>query len=233
LLHTLFLDCRICIQILFLTEAFVNRLASIIACWAVIFLMSPQSYAADLGGLVSSLKGGGYVIVFRHGATDDSQKDIYPFKFDDMSAQRQLSEKGRELARELGAALKKLGVPIGEVYTSQLNRAVETGKLLGGKDVSPVDALTDSGAGSSSAMANPDGKNAKAGRAVRDLVNAPPKAGANNLAVTHKTNVADAFGKEFSDIREGEALVYKISTSGPAVLVTRVQPGEWIAQAGS
>ncbi len=114
-------------------------------------------------------------------------------------------------------------MPIGEVYTSQLNRAVETGKLLGGKDVSPVDALTDSGAGSSSAMANPDGKNAKAGRAVRDLVNAPPKAGLNNLAVTHKTNVADAFGKEFADIREGEALVYKTSASGPAVLIARVQ----------
>jgi phosphohistidine phosphatase SixA len=211
----------------------VNRLASIISCWVIFLLMSPQSRAADLDGLVSSLKDGGYVIVFRHGATDDSQKDIYPFKFDDMSAQRQLSEKGRELARELGAALKKLAVPIGEVYTSRLNRAVETGKLLGGKEVSPVDELTDSGAGSASAMANPDGKNAKAGRAVRDLVNAAPKPGVNNLAVTHKTNVADAFGKEFSDIREGEALVYKTSSSGPAALVARVQANEWIAHAGS
>ena len=210
-----------------------NKFASIISCFVIFLLMSPQSHAEDLGGLVSSLKGGGYVIVFRHGATDDSQKDVYPFKFDDMSAQRQLSEKGRELARELGAAFRKLGVPIGEVYTSRLNRAVETGKLLGAKEVSPVDELTDSGAGSSSAMANPDGKNAKAGRAVRDLVSAPPKAGVNNLAVTHKTNVADAFGKEFSDIREGEALVYKTNSSGPAVLIARVQAGEWIAQAGS
>jgi hypothetical protein len=214
-------------------EASVKRLASIISCWVIFLLMSPQSRAADLDGLVSSLKDGGYVIVFRHGATDDSQKDVYPFKFDDMSAQRQLSEKGRDLARELGAALKKLGVPIGEVYTSRLNRAVESGKLLGGKDVSPVDELTDSGAGSASAMANPDGKNAKAGRAVRDLVNAAPKPGVNNLAVTHKTNVADAFGKEFSDIREGEALVYKTSSSGPAALVARVQANEWIAHAGS
>lgn len=210
-----------------------NRLASIISCWVIFLLMSPQSRAADLDGLVSSLKDGGYVIVFRHGATDDSQKDVYPFKFDDMSAQRQLSEKGRDLARELGAALRKLGVPIGEVYTSRLNRAVESGKLLGGKDVSPVDELTDSGAGSASAMANPDGKNAKAGRAVRDLVNAAPKPGVNNLAVTHKTNVADAFGKEFADIREGEALVYKTSSSGPAALVARVQANEWIAHAGS
>jgi Histidine phosphatase superfamily (branch 1) len=211
----------------------VNKLASIISCLIIFLLMSPQSCAAELEGLVSSLKGGGYVIVFRHGATDDSQKDVYPFKFDDMSVQRQLSEKGRAQARELGAALKKLGVPIGEVYTSRLNRAAETGKLIGSKDVSPVDELTDSSAGSASGMANPDGKNAKAGRAVRDLVSAPPKAGLNNLAVTHKTNVADAFGKEFADIREGEALVYKTGASGPAVLIARVQASEWIALAGS
>ena len=76
-------------------------------------------------------------------------------------------------------------------------------------------------------------QNGRAGRAVRDLVNAPPKASLNNLAVTHKTNVADAFGKEFADIHEGEALVYKTSASGPAVLIARVQASEWIALGGS
>lgn len=210
-----------------------NKLVSIISCFVILLFASPPARAADLDGLVASLKGGGYVIVFRHGATDDSQKDVHPFKFDDMSAQRQLNDKGRAVARDLGVALAKLGVPVGEVYTSRLNRAVETGRLIGGKDVTPVDELTDSGAGSASAMANPDGKNAKAGRAVRDLVNVPPKAGVNNLAVTHKTNVADAFGKEFADIREGEALVYKTSASGPATFVERVQAGEWITLAGS
>jgi hypothetical protein len=211
----------------------VNKLVSIISCLVIFLFTSPPARAADLDGLVAAMKDGGYVIVFRHGATDDSQKDVYPFKFDDMSAQRQLSDKGRTMARDLGAALAKLGVPVGEVYTSRLNRAVETGRLIGGKDVAPVDELTDSGAGSSSAMANPDGKNAKAGRAVRDLVNVPPKAGVNNLAITHKTNVTDAFGKEFADIREGEALVYKTGASGPAAFVARVQAHDWIALAGS
>jgi len=212
-------------------ENAVMRLPSIIVCW-VILLMSPQASAADLTSLVSSLKGGGHVIVFRHVATDDSQKDIYPFRFDDMSAQRQLSEAGREMARQLGAAIKRLGVPIGEVYTSRLNRAVETGRLVTGKDTSPVDELTDSGAGSTSAMANPEGKNAKVGRVFRDLVNTTPKTGLNTLVITHKTNIADAFGKDFADVREGEALVFAPSASGPSVLVARVQAGEWIAQAG-
>jgi len=214
-------------------EETVNRFATIIACFVVVLLMSQQGNAASLEGLVASLKGGGYVIVFRHVATDDSQKDVYPFKFDDMSAQRQLSESGRDVARQLGAAIKKLGVPIGEIYTSRLNRAIEIGKLLTGRDVSTVDELTDSGAGSTSAMANPEGKNAKAGRALRDLVNATPKAGVNNLVITHKTNIADAFGRDFADVREGEALVYEPNGSGPAVLVARVQANEWIAQAGN
>jgi phosphohistidine phosphatase SixA len=216
-------------------EEFVNRLASILACWAILvfsLLISSRAGAAGLDDLVSSLKSGGHVIVFRHGATDESQKDVYPFRFDDMSAQRQLSEQGREMARQLGAAIKKLGVPVGDIYTSRLNRAVQTGKLMTGKDVSPLDELTDSSAGSTSAMANPEGKNAKAGRALRDLVNVAPKAGVKNLVVTHKTNITDAFGKDFSDVREGEALVYRPSASGPSVLTARVQPNEWIAEAG-
>ena len=212
-------------------ESAVKRLPFIIAC-CVILLLSPQGRAADLSSMVSSLKAGGHVIVIRHVATDDSQKDIYPFKFDDMTAQRQLSDAGREVARQLGAAFGRIGVPIGEVYTSRLNRAVETGKLLAGREVSPVDELTDSGAGSASAMANPDGRNAKLGRALRDLVNTNPKPGLNDLVITHKTNIADAFGKDFGDVREGEALVFKPNASGPAELVTRVQAGEWIAQAG-
>ena len=76
-------------------------------------------------------------------------------------------------------------------------------------------------------MANPDGKNAKAGRAVRDLVNVPPKGGVNNLAVTQKTNVTDAFGNEFA------RPVHETSVSGPAAFVMRVQANEWIALAGS
>lgn len=212
-------------------ESAVKTLPALIACCAIL-LVSPQGRAADPGSLISSLRAGGYVIVIRHVATDDSQKDIFPFKFDDMTAQRQLSDAGREMARQLGTAFRRIGMPIGEVYTSRLNRAVETGKLLAGKDVAPLDELTDSGAGSASAMANPDGRNARLGRALRDLANTSPRPGLNNLVITHKTNIADAFGKDFGDVTEGEALVFKPAASGPAVLVTRVQALEWIAQGG-
>ena len=209
-------------------ERAVKRLLFVLACSAI--LLSPQARAADLGNLITALKAGGHVIVVRHVSTDDSEKDVYPFKFDDMKAQRQLSEAGRDVARQMGAAFRRLGLPIGAVYTSRLNRAVETGKLLAGIDVIAVDELTDSAAGNSSAMANPEGKNAKFGQFLRTLANLGPRPGLNNLVVTHKTNIVDAFGKDLGDVREGEALVFRPAVSGPAVLVTRVQAGEWIAQ---
>lgn len=199
----------------------------------VVFLAGfSQHAAADAPELITSLKQGGYVLIFRHTATDDSQKDVYPFKFDDMSAQRQLSEKGRDMARQIGTAVKDLAIPIGDVYSSRLNRAVETGKLISGREVTPVDALTDSSNASASGMANPTGANAKAGQAVRQLVDAPPKAGTNTFLVTHKTNIADAFGKEAGDVQEGEAFVYKASSSGPATFAGRIKLADWNAKAG-
>ncbi|TCU70467.1 histidine phosphatase superfamily protein (branch 1) [Bradyrhizobium sp. R2.2-H] len=188
--------------------------------------------AADTPDLISSLKQGGYVLIFRHTATDDSQKDVYPFKFDDMSAQRQLSDKGRDMARQIGTAVREQAIAIGEVYTSRLNRAVEAGRLISGREVKPVDALTDSSNASASGMANPTGANAKAGQAVRQLVDAPPKAGTNTFLVTHKTNIADAFGKEAGNVQEGEAFVYKANGSGPATFAGRIKLADWNAKAG-
>jgi len=203
------------------------RLAFVILLWG-----STQATAADSPQLIASLKQGGYVLVFRHTATDDSQKDVYPFKFDDMSAQRQLSEKGRDMARQIGTAIKERAIPIGDIYTSRLNRAIEAGRLISGREVKPVDALTDSSNASASGMANPTGANAKAGQAVRQLVDAPPKAGTNTFLVTHKTNIAYAFGKDAGDVQEGEAFVYRASTTGAAAFAGRIKPADWVAKAG-
>jgi hypothetical protein len=205
-----------------IAECTMNKL--LLACCLVLAGMLPAS-GGDIKSLTSELKQGGHVIVFRHVATDDSQKDVYPFRFENMKAQRQLSDKGREVARAIGASLKELGIPLGAVYTSKLNRAIETGKLIAGKDVSPKDELTDSSAGSASGMANPDGSNARAGKAVRDLL-APSTERVNNIYVTHKTNITDAFGKDYADVGEGEALIVKVSRSGPYV-VARVKAADW------
>ena len=192
---------------------------------ALLLIAIAPAKASDLQNLAAALKQGGYVIVFRHGATDESQKDVYPFRFDDMKAQRQLNDKGRDTARAIGASFKELGVPIGAVYTSRLNRAVETGKLIAAKDVTPKDELTDSGAGSASSMANPEGNNEKFGRPLRELAGTGA-AQVNILIVTHKTNIADGFGKGYADVQEGEALIFRPTPSGPS-LAGRVKADEW------
>src|SRR3954469_10554014 len=82
--------------------------------------------------VAQELKQGGYVIVFRHGATNRDQADTDPLNHDNVAKQRVLSANGIDIARQVGSSVKKLGIPIGNVYTSKFNRAVETGKLVSG-----------------------------------------------------------------------------------------------------
>ena len=60
-----------------------------------------------------------------------------------------------------------------------------------------------------------------------------PPAGTNIVLVSHKPNIMDAFGKDWFDIREGEASIFKPDGSGAHKLVARVQASEWskLAQA--
>ncbi|HEY1473955.1 MAG TPA: histidine phosphatase family protein [Pseudolabrys sp.] len=210
-----------------------RKLGPLIGLVALICLMPSRATAADVFKIVPMLKQGGYVLVLRHGATDESQKDVYPFVFDDMTKQRQLSDQGRTVARDIGAAFEAMGISISQVYSSKLNRAIETGSLISSAPITPVKELTDSGAGSAAAMANPNGGNTKTGSAILALVNRTPAPGANTLLVTHKTNIADAFGKEFADVKEAETLIYRPNPAGPPTLIARVQASEWIAQAKS
>jgi hypothetical protein len=76
-------------------------------------------------------------------------------------------------------------------------------------------------------MANPSAKNAKIRSAVQALVNMHTKNGANSILVTHKTNIADAFGNQFSDVKEGEALIFSPVNSGQPTLLARVLPQQW------
>jgi len=175
----------------------------------------------DLGAIVSELSKGGYVIVFRHGATNRDQADTDPLNLDNVAKQRQLSEGGRVLARQVGDSFKKLGIPIGKVYTSRFNRAVETGKLIGGGEVASSNDITEGGL-----VVTPI-ENDRRAEAFRKLAGTAPEAGTNIVIVSHKPNILDAFGKDWFDIREGEASIFKPDGSGGAQFVGRVQAADW------
>jgi len=83
----------------------------------------PSRAAADNANLIQALRAGGFVIVVRHGATFPDQADTDPLNFENITAQRNLNDKGKALAKAFGDAIRQAGVPVGHVYTSKYNRA--------------------------------------------------------------------------------------------------------------
>jgi broad specificity phosphatase PhoE len=175
-----------------------------------------------MNALVAQMKQGGHVIVFRHGATHRDQADTDPLNHDNVAKQRLLSESGKEVAKQVGDSFRKLGIPLGKVYTSRFNRAVETAKLVGSGDMITSIDITEGGL-----VVSPI-ENERRAEALRKLAATMPEPGKNTLIVSHKPNIMDAFGKDWFDVREGEASVFRPDGSGKSVLVARVQAIDWI-----
>jgi broad specificity phosphatase PhoE len=178
---------------------------------------------ASADAVVAALRGGGHVIVFRHGATNADQADTDPLHLDNVAQQRQLNEKGRAQAKTVAAVFQAAAVKIGKCYSSRFNRAVETARAICGKEPESTDDVTEGGL-----VVSPNENNRRAA-ALRTLAGTVPAPGTNTLVVTHKPNITDAFGKDWFDVKEGEASVFKPDASGKYALVGRVQIDHWQA----
>src|ERR1700682_2928280 len=89
--------------------------------------------ALSPGALLAELRKGGYVLYFRHAATDLSQNDSKSLGSTDCANQRNLSPKGREDAHAIGRAFHELGIPVGKVLASPMCRTEETARLIFGQ----------------------------------------------------------------------------------------------------
>lgn len=185
-----------------------------------------QTPKPELAALAVELQRGGHVIVIRHGATHANQADLAPLQPEGPGAQRQLNDKGREAAKAFGAALKAIGVPVGKTYTSRFNRAFETALLAGLADAEKSTDFNETGM-----VASPN-ENARRVATLRKLVGTPPAAGTTVIVVTHKPNIMEAFGKDWFEVREGEASIFR-PREGGTVLVARVLIEEWPAIAAA
>lgn len=192
-------------------------------CLTALVLAAPAQAQGDPGMLaaVKALQGGGHVIVFRHGATHADQADTDPLNIANVAKQRQLNDQGRALAREIGDAFRKLQIPVGQVITSQFNRAVESGTLLGFGAVTSTADITEGGL-----VVSPNENNRRM-QAMRKLAATAPPARTNIVLISHKPNILDAFGKDWFDVREGEASIFKPDGSGGTKFVVRVQAADW------
>jgi phosphohistidine phosphatase SixA len=176
--------------------------------------------AASDQEIAQALRTGGLVIVLRHVATFADKADTDPLNFDNIAAQRNLNDKGKMLAKQFGDSLHQVGVPVGKVYTSKYNRGYETAVLAGFKDIEKTADLTEGGL-----VASPNENNRRA-EAFRALLATPPQAGTNTILVTHYPNIIAALGKDWFDVKEGEASIFR-PENGSYKLLARIQMDEW------
>ena len=181
---------------------------------------APVAASADDKTLAQALRAGGLVIVIRHGATFPDQADTDPLHPDNVKAQRHLNDSGKAAAKALGEALRAIGVPVGKVYTSRFQRAYDTAALAGLKDIEKTADITEGGL-----VVSPDENNRRA-KAFRQLVGTAPAAGTNTVLVSHKPNIIDALGKDWFDVKEGEASIFK-PDAGKYQLLARLQMADW------
>ena len=80
-------------------------------------------------------------------------------------------------------------------------------------------------------VVTPDENNRRA-KALREMLARTPGKGQNDVLITHKPNIIDALGKDWFDVKEGEASIFK-PEGGSYHLLARVQMEDWPKLAAS
>jgi len=168
--------------------------------------------------LLTELRTGGYVIYFRHTSTDFSRDDVKSRSDDDCENQRPLTDKGREEARQIGAAFRELKIPVGKILASPRCRTMETARLAFG----PPEKSSEARAG----PASPASEDRYA--PLRALLSTPVKPGANTVIASHGNPFYATAGAPY--LAEGEAAVVR-PLGKDFEIVARVRHDAWRALA--
>jgi hypothetical protein len=158
-------------------------------------------------GILDSLRHGGYVIACRHAATHHDQSDKGG-TYSARELQRNLSPQGEEQAKNIGAVIRKLGIPIGEVRSNPMYRNFETAEYAFGK------AVRDSGLTS--------------GLGLRRFLLAPVPRGANRAVVVRQGSIYDAFNEYgVKDTDEGDCFIVQRVDSASFRALARLRAQDW------
>ncbi len=164
--------------------------------------------------LLSELRKGSYVIYFRHTSTDFSRDDVKSRSDDDCDNQRPLTDKGREEARQIGAAFRELKIPVSRVLASPRCRTMETAMLAFGR----ADKADEARGG----PATPE--SADRYLDLRRLFSTPVKPGANMVISSHGNPFYATAGAPY--LAEGEAAVIR-PLGKDFEIVARVRHDAW------
>ena len=165
--------------------------------------------------LVSKLREGGYVLYMRHTSTDFSQNDAGMKSYEDCANQRNLTDKGRAEAREIGAHVKRLRIPIGEVLASPFCRTMETARLAFGK----AQAMNEVRGGPvrSDDPSRYDG--------LKTLLSSTVAGATNRVISSHGNPFQAVAGSPY--LAEGEIAVVRPEGAMRFSVVARIRPEDW------
>ncbi len=176
--------------------------------------------AADMSppDLVDLLRDGGYVIYVRHAQTEADYADQVTADPLDCSTQRVLSRTGWAQAKQIGAGFERLGIPVGDVVTSQYCRAWQTADLAFGQmredaalNFEPAEDYTEA---QMAAMRD----------RVAPLITAPLENGMNRVIVGHD----DPFEAVTGVYPEPQGVTYVLSVEGTSIEVLgAIPPDAW------
>jgi phosphohistidine phosphatase SixA len=179
--------------------------------------------AKELKGapLLAALKRGGYNLYMRHAlATMGQDGDLIntPMWWTNCAIQRNMIDLGKEQARKVGASIRTLKLPIGEIKTSQFCRVRETAELM---NIGASEMTEDL----NHAIAQRPGMDINATRYAL-LVKAPPR-GKNNVFVSHTHGSPKSEERIMGGIQEAEIVVYLPDGKGNAEPIARIPVAEW------
>ena len=117
-----------------------NRFMQMCALLLVGVTFSFNGAKSDEGALWESLKSGDHFVLIRH-ALAPGFGDPETIDLNDCSTQRNLSEEGREQARNIGKLFRTNGITKASIMTSQWCRCRETANLMDVGNVKDMTAL--------------------------------------------------------------------------------------------
>ena len=203
-----------------------RRIVVALVAFAAALLALPGPAAMEREALLGALRGGGYILYFRHAETDWSQRDRIDSDASlascDAARMRQLSDQGRATARAVGDAMRRLGIPVDAVYASEYCRCMETADLL---DVGPVETTRDI---LNMRAAQYAGGHAALAAAARMRLSTPPPLGSNIVLVAHG-NVLMAVAN--SRPPEGGAAIVSPAGEGRFEVVGMLSARDWVGAA--
>jgi broad specificity phosphatase PhoE len=180
-----------------------RNLSRIVWVLGLVCPFSPSAVgAAEESSPPSVLAQPGHVLIMRH-ANAPGVGDPPGMRLDDCATQRNLDERGRQQAKQIGERLRAAGVSDIRVYTSQWCRCRETARLLGVGTVEDLTALN-------SFFDEPEARDERLA-ALRAFLDKLPRDGRPVVLVTHQVTVTGLTGYFPAS---GEGVILKLREGG-------------------